>query len=145
MILRSKHFTLSILKYNIFQVVTSWLDTVLSLFLHTVDDGFCDFWTIACYLLTDSYFLLSDGLRIIFIHSFFLVSPEKNDRGIENLATDLAIQHSKLKSEFFLKLITQRWHARNKIDCLNIQWTDFKNQGRVRNLRENEAGRHNRN
>ena len=48
---RLKNFTLLNLNYDIFHLVTSWLDTTLSLFIHTVDDSFGDFRTNACYLL----------------------------------------------------------------------------------------------
>ena len=38
--------------------MTSWLDAVLSRILHTVEDGFRDFCTKACYLFSDSIFQL---------------------------------------------------------------------------------------
>ena len=61
MILRLKNFTLDILNYNIFEVVTSWLDTVLSLFLHMVDDVFPDSsWKILAY----SYFKVTPEIKI---------------------------------------------------------------------------------
>ena len=68
--LRLKNFTIIILKYNIFEVVTSWLDTVLSPFLHTVDDGFRDFWTNACYHLADSFLQLGHSLGTVYMYSF---------------------------------------------------------------------------
>ena len=52
---------------KISQEVTSRLDTVLSPFFHTVDDGFCDFWNNACYLLANSFFQLGDSLGNIFL------------------------------------------------------------------------------
>ena len=55
---------------------------------------------------------------------------------MKDLTALLAIQHSELKSQFSLKYIAQKWHTRNKIIYLNIQWTDLRNQGRVRNQRE---------
>ena len=62
MILRLKNFTLIIFNYNIFEVVTSWLGTVLSLFLHYVDDLFPDLWTDGCYLLAYRFFQLGVNL-----------------------------------------------------------------------------------
>ena len=53
------------------------MNTVLSPFLHTVDDSFRDLRPIACYFLADRYFQLGDSLGIIFIYSSFQVSPEK--------------------------------------------------------------------
>ena len=43
----------------------SFLGTVLGPFLHTVDDAFPDFWTIACYLLADRVFQLGGSLGVI--------------------------------------------------------------------------------
>ena len=62
------NLTLLNLNYNIFQLMNSWLDTVLSPFLHNVDDGFCDFWTNPCYLFTNSCVQLSDSLGLIFLY-----------------------------------------------------------------------------
>ena len=64
---RLKNFTLIILKYNIFEVVTSWLDAVLSPFLHNVDDGFRDFCTNAWYNLADSFLQLCDVVGTVYI------------------------------------------------------------------------------
>ena len=76
MILGLKMFILVIFNYNTFEVVTSWLDIVQSLFLHSVDDVFPDFWNDECYLLAYSFFQLSDGLGNILVYSFFKVTPE---------------------------------------------------------------------
>ena len=67
MILRLKNFIVIIFIYNIFRVVTSWLDSILSLFLHNVDDVFPDFWTDDCYLLAYNFFQLGDRLGNILI------------------------------------------------------------------------------
>ena len=48
---RLENLTLLILNYNIFQLVTSWFDTILSRLIHTLNDGLGEFWTSACYLL----------------------------------------------------------------------------------------------
>ena len=48
-----------------------------------------------------------------------------NNRGMKGLATELAIHHSKPKSKFSLKFISQKWYARNKIHYLNSQWRMF--------------------
>ena len=76
MFLRLKYLTLNILNYNIFEVMTSWLDTVLSLFLHPVDDGFRGFWTDVCYLLAYSFFQLGESLGNILVYSFLKVTQE---------------------------------------------------------------------
>ena len=52
--LKLENFTIIILNYNIFQLVTSLLDTNLSHFIRTADDGSDDFWTKACYLLVQN-------------------------------------------------------------------------------------------
>ena len=70
MILRIKNFTIIIFNYKIFEVVTSWLDIGLSLFLHYVHDVFHDFWTDYCYLLAYSFFQLGDSLGNILVYSF---------------------------------------------------------------------------
>ena len=64
MILRLKSFVLSNLIYNIFELVTSWLDTILNRFLHNVDDVFPDF------------FHFGDSLGIILVYFFLKVTPE---------------------------------------------------------------------
>ena len=56
-------------------MVTSWLDTVLSLFLHNVVDVFPDFWTNDCHLLAYSFFQLGDSLGNILVYSFIKVTP----------------------------------------------------------------------
>ena len=99
----------------------TWLDTVLSQFLHTVDDGFRHFWTNAKRLLADSFFQLGNNLRILIIYSFLQANPEK-------------------KIEIW-KFIAQKWHAQNKIHYFCYQWTYFKNKGRVRNLRKENISR----
>ena len=71
MILRLKNFTIIIFSYNIFEVVTSWLDTVLSPFLHTVDDGLRDYWTNAGYFFAGSFLQLCDDLGFVYVYSFF--------------------------------------------------------------------------
>ena len=55
---------------NNLQVITSGLDAVLSHFLHTVDNSFCDFCANVCYLLAISFIQLCDTLGILFIYSF---------------------------------------------------------------------------
>ena len=60
----------------VFVVLTSWLDTLLSLFLDTVDDSFRDFWTNACNLIGDSFFQISGSLGIIFMYYFLWVTPD---------------------------------------------------------------------
>ena len=59
-----------IVNFNFFHVMTSSLETVLSPFLHSVDDGFGDVWPNACYLFSDNFFQLGDSLENIFIYSF---------------------------------------------------------------------------
>ena len=73
---RLKNFTLIIFKYNIFEVVTSWLDTIRSLFLQNVDDVFPDFWTDGCYLLVHSFSQLGDSFGNNLVYSFLKVTPE---------------------------------------------------------------------
>ena len=45
------------------------MDTVLRHFLHTVDDGFRDYLTNACYLHADRVFQFGDSLGFIFLYS----------------------------------------------------------------------------
>ena len=71
-ILRTRNFTLVYIKNVVFQVVTSWLKTVLSPFFHTADNGFRDFWTDASHLFADSFFQPSDFLGILLIGYFYL-------------------------------------------------------------------------
>ena len=80
-----------ILNYDIFQEVTSLLDTVLSPFLHTVVDGFGDNWTNAGYLLADSFFQLVDSLRDYLSLLFPLSNPIRKSWGMKGLATELTI------------------------------------------------------
>ena len=68
--LRLKNFTLLIFNYQFFQVVTCWLDIVLSPFLQTIGILFRDFCTNACYLFTNSFCQLRDSLGIIFLYFF---------------------------------------------------------------------------
>ena len=71
-----KSFTVIFSNTTDFKLVTSWLDTVLSPFLHIVDDGFYDFLTNGCYHFADSFFQVSDSFWIILIYCFLQVSPE---------------------------------------------------------------------
>ena len=73
-IVRLKNFTLSIFVFKIFQVVTSWLDAIMNPFLHIVDDGFCEFWSDAWYLLANSFCQLGISLWIIFLYYFHYVT-----------------------------------------------------------------------
>ena len=59
---------------NILQEVIFWLDIVLSIFLHSVDDNFRDFRNNACFLLASSFFQLGDSLGIISLYSFLYVT-----------------------------------------------------------------------
>ena len=76
MILKLKNRTTTIFNYSIFEVVTSWLDTVLSLFLHNVEDVFPDPWTDDCYPCAYTLFQLGDSLGKILVYLFLNVTPQ---------------------------------------------------------------------
>ena len=143
--MRLKNVTLIILNYNIFQLVTCWLDSFLSPFLDTVDDSFGDFLTNYCYLLVVRFFQFGDSLGIIHLHSFLSVTQWKKIE-VWNIWRPNRPLNIPTEIRFSLKFIVQRWHARNKIPYLNMQWADFENHGCLRNQREEifpiDAGRH---
>ena len=58
-------------------MVTFRLDIVLSPFLHTVDDGFRDFWSNASYPLADSFLQLCDSLGNVYMYIFLYLITEK--------------------------------------------------------------------
>ena len=68
-ILRLKNFRQLILTLNFFEMMSSSFDIVLSPFLHTVDNGFRDYLTNACYLHADRAFQFGDSLGFIFLYS----------------------------------------------------------------------------
>ena len=66
--------------------MTSWLDAVLSPFLHTVDDYFREFWTNACYYLVDSLLQLCDSVGTVYIY-FPLSNNREKGQALKDLAT----------------------------------------------------------
>ena len=98
------------LLYIICQVLI-WLDTVWALF----------------FILTMTIFLTSGPMHFISLpidfktrwkfgdyldNLFPLSNPgEKKNQVVDVLETELVIQHSKQKNQFYLKLIAEKWHA----------------------------------
>ena len=85
------------------------MEKVLSPFLYSVDDGFRDFWTNACYLLADSFFQLGDSLRIMFIHIIFpLGNLRGKSLGMKDSVNELDTHHSIPKNWFSMKSIAEK-------------------------------------
>ena len=109
-ILRLKKFTLLILRYNIFQLVSFWLDTVLSYFFILSKTTFVTFEPIFVISLLRTPFK-SVTVWGLSLNNLSIKYPRGKNRGVQHLVTEQVFKQSNPKSQFSLKIIAQKWHA----------------------------------